>query len=148
MNSSSLSITNKCPCLGKGLAIMIQIHKGRKFLGLYSLLVTPPPHDCYHTTQSCYHGFGEVVRGRPFFKTSCMPKDGTVNYLGQAAAASSKKQPGKRVGGVEKHFRGLGKEGGQDQQRGVRRERSQATQYTNKQLLGGRNENKRQEGRK
>lgn len=77
-----------------------------------------------------------------------MPKDGTVNYLGQAAAASSKKQPGKRVGGVEKHFRGLGKEGGQDQQRGVRRERSQATQYTNKQLLEGRNENKRQEGRK
>lgn len=70
-----------------------------------------------------------------------MPKEGTVNYLWPSSSCNWQRQTPGRVGGVEKHFRGLGKEGGQDQQRSVRRERSPATRR-------GTNENKRQEGRK
>lgn len=41
MSSSCLFITNKCPCLGKALAIMIQIHKGRKFS--WAIFIAAPP---------------------------------------------------------------------------------------------------------
>jgi hypothetical protein len=106
-SSSGVAITDKCSSFGNVLAIKIQTHEGQKFLGLYSLSSLLSPNDCHHDSVAVTMVLGKLSQERrPFFKASCIPKEGTVNYFWR-------KQPRKSVGGVEKYFKGLGKKQGQ-----------------------------------
>lgn len=76
LHQAASPIVLKCPSLGNVLAITIQTGEGQKSLGPRSLQLFFKW--LLSRLSSCYHGFGEVVRGRrAFLWASCVPEEGT-----------------------------------------------------------------------